>query len=139
MSKAVFKKGEVVFREGEMGTCFYQIEKGTAGVYIHYGEPDQQKLTEMNPGQFFGEMAVIEAWPRSTTIVAETRLYTIKIDESNLNDYFREQPDKILALMQQLGERIRTLTDEYEEVKAFIRETNEAGEKNDGFLAKWQK
>ena len=139
MSKAVIKKGEVVFREGEMGNCFYQIEKGVAGVYIHYGEPDQQKLTEMTAGQFFGEMAVIEAWPRSTTIVAETRLYTVKIDEKNLNEFFKEQPDQILALMQQLGERIRSLTAEYEEVKGFIREKKEAGEKKDGFMAKWKK
>ncbi len=139
MSKVVIKKGEVVFREGEMGNCFYQIEKGIAGVYIHYGEPDQRKLTEMKPGQFFGEMAVIEAWPRSTTVVAETRLYTVKIDEKSLNSFFREQPDQILALMRQLGDRIRALTADYEEVQAFIREKKEAGEKKEGFMAKWKK
>ena len=94
MKRVVFNKGEVVFHEGDMGTCFYQIEAGEAGVYVSYGNADQRKLTEMKPGQFFGEMAVIEAWPRSTTIVAESDLHVIAIGESELNDYFMEQPTR---------------------------------------------
>ena len=120
MKKAVFNKGEVVFREGDMGNCFYQIEKGEAGVYVSYGNADQRKLTEMKPGQFFGEMAVIEAWPRSSTIVAESDLHVIEIGENELNAYFTEQPDKILALMKQLGNRIREMTTEYDQVKSFL-------------------
>ena len=140
MKKVVFNKGEVVFREGDMGTCFYQIEEGTAGVYVSYGNIDQRKLTEMKPGQFFGEMAVIEAWPRSTTIVAESDLHVIEIGEDELNAYFTEQPDKILALMKQLGGRIRDLTDEYDEVRAFIEEEKlPEGVKKEGFLAKLRK
>ena len=137
MKKIVFNKGEIVFREGELGTCFYQIEEGTAGVYLYYGEENQQKLTDMVPGQYFGEMAVIEAWPRSTTVTAESELHVIEIPEGDLNAYFREQPDKIYALMKQMGARIRSLSDEYEEVQNFIRNKDKAGEeKKKGFIAK---
>ncbi len=140
MRKMVFGRNEVVFREGEMGNCFYQITEGTAGVYLHYGEADQRKLTVMKPGQYFGEMAVIEAWPRSTTIVAEDELHAIELTGNDLVSYFEEQPDKILALMNQLGDRIRTLTIEYDEVNAFIREKHAPGaEKKEGFLAKLMK
>lgn len=140
MKKVVYAKGEVVFREGDMGSCFYQIEEGTAGVYLHYGEAEQRKLTDMNPGQYFGEMAVIESYPRSTTIAAESELHVIEIAEGDLNAYFTEQPDKIYALMRQLGDRIRSLTAEYDEVKDFIREKSEAGaEKKEGFIAKLKK
>jgi CRP-like cAMP-binding protein len=130
----------VVFREGEFGKSFFQIVEGTAGIYLHYGEEGQRKLTDMTAGQFFGEMAVIEAWPRSATVVAEDELQVIEIEESNLNQYFKEQPDKILALMKQIGNRIRSLTEEYDEVNAFIKEKNEAGaEKKEGFFAKLKK
>ena len=140
MRKMVFGRNEVVFREGEMGNCFYQITEGTAGVYLHYGEADQRKLTVMKPGQYFGEMAVVEAWPRSTTIVAEDELHAIELTGNDLVSYFDEQPDKILALMNQLGDRIRTLTIEYDEVNAFIREKQAPGaEKKEGFLAKLMK
>ncbi len=140
MKERVFAVNEVVFREGDMGTCFYQIVDGIAGVYLNYGEANHRKLTEMKPGQYFGEMAVIEAWPRSTTIVAESELRVIEIPESSLNEYFTEQPDKIYALMKQLGGRIRTLTEEYDEVTAFLKEKQDEGaEKKPGFLEKLKK
>ena len=94
----------------------------------------------MKPGQYFGEMAVIEAWPRSTTIVAEEELRVLEIPESGLNEYFTAQPEKILAIMKQLSGRIRSLTEEYEEVTAFVKEKQEdAAPKNDGFFAKLKK
>ena len=137
MNTKVFKKGEVIFREGDMGSEFYQITEGTAGIYLHYGEAGQQKLTEMKPGQYFGEMAIIEAWPRSATVVAEEDLHTIELTGSNLVEYFREQPDKIMALMNQLGDRLRQVTADYDEVIAFLKEKQSAGaEKKEGFLAK---
>ena len=137
MNTKVFKKGEVIFREGDMGAEFYQITEGTAGIYLHYGEAGQQKLTDMKPGQYFGEMAIIEAWPRSATVVAEEDLHTIELTGSNLVEYFREQPDKIMALMNQLGDRLRQVTADYDEVIAFLKEKQSAGaEKKEGFLAK---
>ena len=137
MNTKVFKKGEIVFREGDQGTTFYQITEGIAGIYLHYGQADQQKLTEMKTGQYFGEMAVINAWPRSATVVAEEELKTIELTGNDLVEYFQEQPDKIMALMNQLGDRLREVTAEYDEVTAFIREKQAAGaEKKEGFLAK---
>ena len=38
MKEKVFTKGEIIFREGDSGESFFQIKKGTAGVYIRYGE-----------------------------------------------------------------------------------------------------
>ena len=140
MSEKIFSKNEVVFREGELGSCFYEILDGVAGIYHHWGQEDQKKLTEMKPGQYFGEMAVIETWPRSMTVVAEEELRVREIDENGLNAFFEEEPDRILALMKQIGGRIRTVTAEYEEVQAFLREKGQPGaEKKEGFLAKMRK
>lgn len=140
MKRRVFNSQEVVFREGDYGTCFYRIESGTAGVWLHYGEEDQRKLTEMKAGQYFGEMAIIESWPRSTTIVAEEELHVLEIQEDELNSYFAVEPDKILAIMKQLSGRIRTLTEEYDEVTAFLKEKKDAdAPKKQGFLDKLKK
>jgi CRP-like cAMP-binding protein len=140
MNEKVFGKSEVIFREGDLGDSFFQIVDGLAGVYLGYGTADEKKLTEMKPGQYFGEMAVIEAWPRSTTIRAETELHVIEISENELNAFFAEQPDRILSLMNQLGGRIRELTAEYNEVKSYLEDRGSiAPEKKAGFLAKIKK
>lgn len=140
MENKVYNIGEVVFREGDDGTCFYRIKSGKAGVYLHYGEADQRKLTDMVPGQFFGEMAIIETRPRSTTIVAEEELHVVEVPERELNEYFAEEPDTILALMKQISGRIRALTEEYDEVKAFLKEKQDAeAPKKEGFLNRLKK
>ena len=127
MKEKVLTRGEIIFREGDSGESFFQIREGTAGVYLRYGEENQQKLTDMTAGQFFGEMAVIDVWPRSTTVVAEDTLRVVEIESGKLNEYFREEPEMIQTLMGQLGRRIGELTAEYNEVTALIREKN-AGE-----------
>ena len=140
MKEKIFTKNQIVFREGEEGNCFYQILDGTAGIYLHYGEAEEIKLAEMTAGQYIGEMAIIDTWPRSATVVAEDTLRVYEISEDGLNAYFEEQPDKILAIMKQLSARTRQLTKEYEDVKAFLKEKAEAGaEKKDGFFAKLKK
>ena len=53
MKEKVFAAKEVVFREGDLGECFYDIVSGIAGVYLSYGEPDQNKLTELKAGQVY--------------------------------------------------------------------------------------
>lgn len=140
MQEKVFEKNTVVFREGDLGNTFYQICKGTAGIYLHYGEADQRKLTDMKPGQYFGELSIIEAWPRSATVVAEDELHAIELTAADLNDFFKEQPDRILKLFNQIGDRIRELTAAYNDVQAFIKEKKEAGaEKKEGFFARLKK
>lgn len=135
----VFSKGEVVFREGELGECFYQIVEGTAGVYYHYGEADEKKLTELKAGEYFGEMAVIEAWPRSSTILAEEDLRVYELQVNDLNGYFEKEPDKIIALMKQLGKRIREMTEDYTDVSEFLHNREAAGKNKENFLEKIRK
>ena len=132
----IFRKGEVIIREGDSGSTFYRILSGTAGVYLQYGEPGQIKLTDMQPGQYFGEMAVIESWPRSTTVVAEDELRAVELTEATLNDFFTAQPDQILALMKQLGGRLQALTQDYNEVSAYLREKQGGAVKDKSFLSR---
>lgn len=139
MKEIVFSKGEVVFREGELGDSFYQIVEGTAGVYYHYGEADEKKLTDMKAGEYFGEMAVIESWPRSSTILAEEDLRVYELKVNDLNGYFEKEPDKIIALMKQLGKRIREMTNDYNEVNEFLHNREAAGKNKESFLEKIRK
>ena len=137
MEQKSFRQGEVIFREGDIGNTFYQILSGTAVAYQSYGEEQQLRLNDMKAGQFFGEMAVIEAWPRSATVVAEEPVTALEIETGELNSFFEKQPDQIYALMKQLGDRIRTMTVDYQEASAFLKNREGAGtQEKEGFLAR---
>ena len=51
--------------------------------YVNYGTDAQTKLTDVKPGQYFGEMAIIEARPRSTTIVRKKSYMCLKSRKMN--------------------------------------------------------
>ncbi len=130
MQTKQFAKGEVIFREGDEGECFYQITGGRIGVYANYEESGETLLTELTKGQFLGEMAVIEAYARSATAVAlSDDTEAIEVPSGQMDEYFRSAPDMILEIMRCLGDRVRVLTNDYAEACAAIREMN-PGEKS---------
>ena len=122
-------KGEVIFRQGDPGNCMYDLLQGRVGIYANYGAANEKLLTELHAGDSFGEMAMIEAQPRSATAVAlqeGTRLTVITWE--TLGSFFREQPAKVVVIMQQMARRIRELTQDYMDACGAITEMVEKAE-----------
>lgn len=139
-TEKTFSNGEVIIKEGDIGKSFFTIIEGNAIVYKNYGQPDQIKLTVLEPGQFFGEMAVIEAYPRSSTVVADGEVKVAETPGEELNSYYREDPKMILAIMDHLGTRLRELTADYNEARSLFTDGNAAeDQKNESFVAKLKK
>ena len=116
-----FKDGEIIIKEGDSGNTFFQLLEGSATVYKNYDKQDQVVIAVLEPGQYFGEMAVIEnTYPRSTTIVSEGETKVVEIAAEELNDYLTQNPDKILAIMKLLGARIKTTTADYNDAKKML-------------------
>lgn len=141
MQEIYFGKGEIVFNEGDEGNSFFQVLDGKAGVYVNYKKENEIKLTDVVAGQYFGELAVIESTPRSTTVVSESGVNVIEISGTSLSEYFSEQPDKIIAIINNIGDRIRDLSNEYSEAKSVLKsiEENSADKSNESFIKKIQK
>ena len=133
MIEKEFKKGDVIFWQGEEGRTFFRILEGSVGIFGSYREPEERKLTELGAGKIFGEMALIDYYPRSATAVAEsegTKVQEIAKDE--VIGYLRENPDQMLSLMRHLGDRLRSVTDDYNDVCAVIRDLGNEDQSEDG-------
>ena len=138
MKEITFNKGDVIFRQGEYGETFYRIEAGSAEVIVNYQQENERKLTEIGAGKYFGELAVLEAYPRSATVIAlEDGTKVKEIPEKEINLYFAEEPDKIMELFRHIGDRVRSLTKDYEEASA-VYEKLSGGEKekDEGLLGR---
>ena len=122
--------GEVIIREGDEGNTFFQLLEGKVGVYNNYGQEDQVQIAILEPGTYFGEMAVIESYPRSSTVVAEEDSRVIEIAASELNEYITENPNKILDIIVVLGNRLKTMTDDYNEIKKALDNVRKENSKN---------
>ena len=92
MNTLVFKKGDVIFRQGDFSSVMYDIAKGKVGVFADYETERVHQLAELKAGDFLGEMGMIEVYPRSATAVALEDDTTLnEIGENELNVYFRER------------------------------------------------
>ena len=94
-----FAKGEVIFLEGAMESCMYDLKKGKVGIYTNYGKPGEKLLTELNAEQgtvFFGEMGMIDSMARSATAVATEEVEACVITGKEFGEYFREKPEVVL-------------------------------------------
>ena len=121
-----YKNGEIIIKEGDNGTSFFRLLEGSAFVYAGFGKNDQVKLAVLEEGEFFGEMAILEAYPRSATVVAKGTVRAIEIPESDMNAFFAEDPSMIAELMAHLGNRVCAMTADLSEAETLLGELRES-------------
>jgi CRP/FNR family transcriptional regulator, cyclic AMP receptor protein len=113
-------KGETIVRQGEMGSCMYIVIEGK--VRIHEGE---RTLNHLGRFEFFGEMALLDPMPRSTTVTAEedTRLY--RLERDSVVEVMKKQPEIAQGVIQILCQRLRgsieDMAQDYQYMKQFSR------------------
>jgi CRP-like cAMP-binding protein len=105
---AVYRDGEEIIRQGEIGDCMYVVQSGRVEV-LQSGEHGEQHLAFLKAGNFFGEMAVFEQERRSATVrsVGESRV--LKVDKKTLLRRIGEDPLLAMNLLQTMSRRIRDL------------------------------
>lgn len=126
MKETTFGKDQVIFREGDNATTMYDILSGKVGIYKNYGAENEQQIIVMEAGQVFGEMGMIEYYPRSATAVALEDTVVEELGESELRDYFKTRPEKLLQLMKVLSQRVRETTQKYMDVCRVINDREKA-------------
>ena len=110
--------GTVVTQIGEPGDSFFVLIDGTVTVRTPVGAGSQ-----LHPGDFFGEMSLLDGEPRSATITATTDLRLLVVDRSHFWRLLDETPDLISRILTILSRRVRRLE---QTVHAILRGTNPA-------------
>ena len=132
MRQITYAKGDIIFRQGDNATVMYDVVSGKVGIFSNYQTEQEEKIAEIEAGQVFGEMGMIEIYPRSATAVAlEDGVVLSEIGEADLEGYFKGKPDKLLQLMRQLSARIRETTKKYVDVCSTVSRSRQAEEREE--------
>jgi CRP/FNR family cyclic AMP-dependent transcriptional regulator len=73
-----FLDGSVIVQEGSTGQDFYLILDGVVGVTAK-----GRRRARLGPGDYFGEIALIAGGPRTATVTAATRVWTLRLDSAS--------------------------------------------------------
>ena len=107
----IYRSGEVIIRQGEVGDCMYVIQSGRAEVVQEAGG-QQVRLAELQDGDFFGEMALFEKDVRSATVRPLGDVRVLTIDRKMFLRKIHEDPSLAYRVMQKMSHRIRQLNED---------------------------
>jgi CRP/FNR family cyclic AMP-dependent transcriptional regulator len=108
----VYAKNEVVFTEKSPGKEMFIVYSGKINLYKER-QNKKALLATVAPGEFFGEMALVDGSPRSATAMAAEDSQLIVLDEPKFIYLLRQQPEFALVVMQRLCEMLRRTTEEW--------------------------
>ncbi|HET6714325.1 MAG TPA: cyclic nucleotide-binding domain-containing protein [Actinomycetota bacterium] len=97
-----YARGEAVVREGELGETLFVVLEGEAKVVR-----GKRKVGTVLPGDFFGELAAIDAQPRSASVIAVTPLRVLRLFRRHLLGLLEDEPQVTLKLLDGIVRRIR--------------------------------
>ncbi|MEY4384949.1 MAG: hypothetical protein RLY20_232 [Verrucomicrobiota bacterium] len=99
--------GKEIFREGDPGDAVYVIRAGSVDIFAQVGGEKRQLISKLGPGDFFGEMSVIEFKPRSATAVAAQATVVYRIPAGEMLTFVHQTPDIAVNMMRQISNRLR--------------------------------
>jgi CRP/FNR family cyclic AMP-dependent transcriptional regulator len=101
-----FQTGDIILSKGEGGVGFYLIMEGSVEI-----KSDGNILAKLGPGQFFGEMAVLDNQPRSADVVAAEPSKCFIVSEWAFKALISENPRIALKMLEEFARRIRILNE----------------------------
>lgn len=96
--------GKVLMRQGETGHDMMIVVSGQVGV-----ERDGQRINTLGPGDFFGELALVDGGPRTATVTAEAPARLLVVGHRDFHSLMDEFPAIAAQVMNALAHRVRTL------------------------------
>ena len=103
--KKSYEPGEVMIAEYEPGDCFYLIQSGTVRL-VKCVNGASKNLDVLKPGEFFGEMAILDKSPRSATCMADGRVECLEFNKENFELLITGNPQIALILLKLFCKRI---------------------------------
>ena len=138
-----FNKGEFIFYEGEVEQCMYILIKGQVRLFVDSFGKEPVEIAILNPGSFFGEMALLTNSPRSATVCAlEEDTIAIELSKESFYLLMEHQDDMAYKILSTLGQRVNdtlkklpayaqsVLENKQNQYNELLQETDEVALKN---------
>lgn len=102
-----YKAGEHVFYERDLGDALYIVDTGAVRIWVRDEDVQEVTLSELNPGEFFGELAVLDSGERSAnaTAIVDTILHRLR--RENFHNFLLKYPHASVDVLREITARLR--------------------------------
>ena len=110
------RKGAILFRKGDEGTCFYVLLSGAIRVEAPSERGRAAVFNFIFPGDIFGELAALDGGARTADAVAMEKTELLVIDRREVLPLLRKYPDFALRFIEILAGRVRRTSEQVEDI-----------------------
>jgi CRP/FNR family transcriptional regulator, cyclic AMP receptor protein len=97
-----YEPGTRLASQDDLGVMFFTVIEGQVDVVLN-GKP----IKHLGPGEYFGEMSIIDRAPRSADVVAASKVRCLVFPQWEFRPFLKEHPDVAWALLEVLVARLR--------------------------------
>ncbi len=108
-----FAAGEEIFKEGDPGDGVYLVRTGRVSLSARFSGGERRAFSEVGPGEFFGEMAVLDQQPRSASATAAELTEVYFVPREQMVSLLTRSTGLGMALLQEISQRMREFNQQY--------------------------
>ena len=102
-----YKAGETIFHEHDRGDALYILEEGSVRIWVMDEDVHEVTLAELKPGDFFGELAVLDRGERSSSATAITDIHLHRLSSDDFQQFLINHPDASIDVICEIAARMR--------------------------------
>jgi CRP/FNR family transcriptional regulator, cyclic AMP receptor protein len=117
--RRVFRAGEVIFHRDDPGQVLYVIKDGKVKISLTSSDGQEISLVVFGKGEYFGELALLDGFPRSADAIALERVECYTLQRSDFHNAIMKNPKIGIQVLEVLSKRLRN-TDQHVEDLTFL-------------------
>jgi CRP/FNR family cyclic AMP-dependent transcriptional regulator len=102
-----YAAGETIFNEHDLGDGLYVVETGAVRIWVIDEDVNEVTLAELKPGDFFGELAVLDRGERSSSATAISDTHLHKLSSDAFQQFLIDHPDAAIDVICEIAARMR--------------------------------
>jgi CRP/FNR family transcriptional regulator/CRP/FNR family cyclic AMP-dependent transcriptional regulator len=117
--RRTFGRGDIIFQKDDPGQALFIIEDGSVRIYVPGAQGVDLTLAVMGPGEFFGDLSLLDGRPRSASASALAETTLVCVERSDFTALLRARPEASLLILAEIARRVRD-TDQMATDLAFL-------------------
>jgi uncharacterized membrane protein len=99
--------GQLLFKKGDRANSMYVVKDGEVAITVWTKDNQEAVLTKLGPGDFLGELALLDGAPRSASVKAMTESHLLEMTRDDFLVFLRSRPEVSITMMEVIAARLR--------------------------------